>query len=436
MQPATTHVPSKPVHPQFLNTSTDDKDTKKIILQLFLIFDLDHYSPKFHSSSSMKIAILGAGTVGTALVKLFSDNPKTESLVLIDSNGIALTEIEETINNPVLVTYKLSIEKENTIIGLLKGFDVLISALPAKFNLDLTQLALKIGIHYIDLGGRDGMFESQKSLHEEAVMAEKWIIPNCGLAPGMLNVMVMLGMDKFDKVNSIRMRAAGLPVEPIPPLNYQLGFSPIGLIDEYIEKPLIIQDGKACYVNALDGYETLSFRSRPDLGELESFYVSSRITTLARELEGKVDHLDFKTVRYKGHRDIFRALFLLGFDSKQIIDIRTSLTFRDLLIRQVSRKMPSGGKDFVVGKVLVDGTYLGKERKLDVELFHESPIEGMSAIMACTAIPVMVMAEFIVEGQLKGKGGVYAPEHIVPHQAFLDSLIKKGLDIKIRVEDL
>jgi lysine 6-dehydrogenase len=383
----------------------------------------------------MKIAILGAGTVGTALAKLFSENPKTESLVLIDSNGVALAEIEESINNPILVTYKLSIEKENTIIGLLKGFDVLISALPAKFNLDLTQLALKIGIHYIDLGGRDGMFESQKQLHQEAEIAEKWIIPNCGLAPGMLNVMVMLGMTKFDTVNSIRMRAAGLPVEPIPPLNYQLGFSPIGLIDEYIEQPLIIQNGKATYVNALDGYETLSFRSRPDLGELESFYVSSRITTLARELEGKVNSLDFKTVRYKGHRDIFKALFLLGFDSKQIIDIRTSLTFRELLIRQVSRKMPFGSKDFVVGKVLVDGHYQGKERKLDVELFHESHIEGMSAIMACTAIPVVVMAELITDGNLPGKGGVYAPEHIVPHEIFLESLISKGLDIKVRIEE-
>jgi lysine 6-dehydrogenase len=379
----------------------------------------------------MKIAILGAGMVGAALTKLFCSNAKTQSVVVLDSNGTALEELEESINSPLLKTFKISIERESSIIGLLKGFDCLVSALPYKHNVQLTQLALKMEINYIDLGGRDGMFETQKALHNDAVLAQKWIIPNCGFAPGMINIMAMHGYEDFDTVDSIRIRAAGLPVNPIPPLNYQLGFSPVGLVEEYIEKPLIIHDGVATYVNALDGYETLSFRARPDLGEFESFYVSSRITTLARELEGKVNYLDYKTVRYKGHCDIFKSLFQLGFDSKQIIDIRASLTYRDLLIRQISRKLPSGGKDFVVGKVLVSGTRNGQTKLRDYELFHESDEPGMSAIMAATAIPVVAMAEFITEGKLPGKGGVYTPEMIVPKTQFLERLVEKGLDLKV-----
>jgi len=379
----------------------------------------------------MKIAILGAGMVGAALTKLFCSNERTQSVVVLDSNGIALEELEESIKSPLLKTFKISIERESSIIGLLKGFDCLVSALPYKYNLQLTQLALKMEINYIDLGGRDGMFETQKELHNDAILAEKWIIPNCGFAPGMINIMAMHGYEDFDTVDSIRIRAAGLPVNPVPPLNYQLGFSPVGLVEEYIEKPLIIQDGVATYVNALDGYETLSFRARPDLGEFESFFVSSRITTLARELEGKVNYLDYKTVRYKGHCDIFKSLFQLGFDSKQIIDIRASLTYRDLLIRQISRKLPSGGKDFVVGKVLVSGTRNGHSALRDYELFHESNEPGVSAIMAATAIPVVAMAEFITEGRLPGKGGVYTPETIVPKTQFLERLIEKGLELKV-----
>lgn len=379
----------------------------------------------------MKIAILGAGMVGAALAKLFCSNERTQSVVVLDSNGIALEELEESINSPLLKTYKISIERESSIIGILKGFDCLVSALPYKYNLQLTQLALKMEINYIDLGGRDGMFETQKTLHNDAVVAEKWIIPNCGFAPGMINIMAMHGYEDFDTVESIRIRAAGLPVNPVPPLNYQLGFSPVGLVEEYIEKPLIIQDGVATYVNALDGYETLSFRARPDLGEFESFYVSSRITTLARELEGKVNYLDYKTVRYKGHCDIFKSLFQLGFDSKQIIDIRASLTYRELLIRQIARKLPLGGKDFVVGKVLVSGTRNGNSLTRDYELFHESNVPGVSAIMAATAIPVIAMAEFITEGKLPGKGGVFTPETIVPKAQFLERLVEKGLDLKV-----
>lgn len=379
----------------------------------------------------MKIAILGAGMVGAALTKLFCSNELTEAVVVIDSNGSALEELEETVNSPRLKTYKLSIEREAAIMGLLKGFDCLVSALPYRHNLRLTQLALRMEINYIDLGGRDGMFESQKAFHKDAQLAEKWIIPNCGYAPGMINIMAMHGFEEFDSVESIRIRAAGLPVNPVPPLNYQLGFSPVGLIEEYIEQPLIIQDGVATYVNALDGYETLSFRARPDLGEFESFYVSSRITTLARELEGKVGSLDYKTVRYKGHCDIFKSLFQLGFDSKQIIDIRASLTYRDLLIRQISRKLPSGGKDFVVGKVLISGMRNGEKKLRDYELFHESDEPGLSAIMAATAIPVVTMAEFIFEGKLQGKGGVFAPETIVPKTEFLERLVQKGLELKM-----
>ncbi len=379
----------------------------------------------------MKIAILGAGMVGAALAKLFCSNKNTQSVVVLDSNGTALEELEDTINSPLLKTFKISIERESSIIGLLKGFDCLVSALPYKHNLQLTQLALKMEINYIDLGGRDGMYETQKALHREAEIAERWIIPHCGFAPGMINIMAMHGFEDFDKVDSIRIRAAGLPVNPVPPLNYQLGFSPVGLIEEYIEQPLIIQDGVATYVNALDGYELLSFRARPDLGEFESFYVSSRITTLARDLEGKVGYLDYKTVRYKGHCDIFKSLFQLGFDSKQIIDIRASLTYRDLLIRQIARKLPSGGKDFVIAKVLVEGTRNGQSTLRDYELFHESNEPGLSAIMAATAIPVVTMAEFITEGKLPGKGGVYTPETIVPKTDFLERLIEKGLDLKV-----
>lgn len=379
----------------------------------------------------MKIAILGAGMVGAALTKLFCSNDKTTSVVVLDSNGSALEELEESINSSLLKTYKISIERESSIIGLLKGYDCLVSALPYKHNLRLTQLALKMEINYIDLGGRDGMFEAQIAHHQDAVLAEKWIIPNCGFAPGMINIMAMHGFEDFDSVDSIRIRGAGLPVHPVPPLNYQLGFSPVGLIEEYIEQPLIIQDGVATYVNALDGYETMSFRTRPDLGTFESFYVSSRITTLARELEGKVGYLDYKTVRYPGHCDIIKSLFQLGFDSKQIIDIRASLTYRDLLIRQISRKLPSGGKDFVVGKVLVSGIREGQQKLRDYELFHESNKPGLSAIMAATAIPVVTMAEFITEGKLNGKGGVFTPETIVPKTEFLERLVEKGLDVKV-----
>lgn len=376
----------------------------------------------------MKIAVVGAGSVGAAITRLLCSEARVTAVSVIDRNGNALENVAALVNHPKLSIHRVKIEREVSILGLIKGADIIISALPFKQNLKLAEIALNVGAHYIDLGGDDETYRSQLKLDVAAKAAHLWVIPNCGLAPGLSNILAMHGVEAFDSVDLVQIRAAGLPKYPVPPLNYQLSFSPQGLVNEYLSTSVILENGVLKEVPALDGVEEVMLQSRPDLGILEAFYTAGAATTLARHLVGKVQSLNFKTMRFKGHRDIVKSLFDLGFNSPQIIDVRVNLTFRDLLVRQLSKYLPTGGDDFVAMKVRIKGVRDGAAVTRDYEMYQESDKErGMSAMMLCTAIPTVVMALMIADGSLGNIGGVSAPEFVVPKQEFYDRVKKKGL---------
>lgn len=380
----------------------------------------------------MKIAILGAGTVGASLAKLLCREDSISSIIVIDQNGNALAEVEESCPKAKLRTYRINIEKEHTITSLIKGFDCLVSALPHSYNLKLAELAIRVGINYIDFGGNDEILEKQIALNDEAVKKNLWLIPNCGMAPGLVNILAMNGYEQFDEVDSIHFWASSLPKEPKPPFNYQLVFSPAGLVHEYFDPVYILKNGKVTTVEPLKGYESIRFESQPEVGELEAFYVSGSVTSLVRQLEGKVKDLSYKTLRYPGHRDIVKALQVLGFDSKQIIDIRTNLTYQDLLVRQIQKNLPKGQKDIVLVKIVIEGVRKGESIQQIYELTHENTLdESISSLMMCAAVPTMIIAEMIGSHKLNGKGGVTPPERVIPKDEFLKSLKQKGIEVRI-----
>jgi lysine 6-dehydrogenase len=342
-----------------------------------------------------------------------------------------LESVAALVNHPKLVIHRVKIEREVSILGLIKGAEIIISALPFKQNLKLAEIAIKVGAHYIDLGGDDETYQSQLKLDKAAKAANRWVIPNCGLAPGFSNILAMHGVESFDSVDTVQIRAAGLPKNPVPPLNYQLSFSPQGLVNEYLSTSVILENGQLKEVPALEGVEEVMLQSRPELGILEAFYTAGAATTLARHLAGKVQSLNFKTMRYKGHRDIIKSLFELGFNSPQIIDVRVNLSFRDLLVRQLSKYLPTGGDDFVAMKVRIKGQKDGASVTRDYEMYQESDkVRGMSAMMLSTAAPSVVMAMMIADGSLGQAGGVSAPEFVVPKQEFYDRIKKMGLRLQ------
>lgn len=378
----------------------------------------------------MKIAVLGAGAAGTAIARFLTQESTVTAVRVIDRNGNALEDLESSINSSKIRIHRVGIEKELAVFGLLKGCDCIISALPYKHNYKIASIALKAGISYVDLGGDDQTNQRQFNLDEKAREANVPMILNAGFSPGLVNILAMHGFESFDEVDSIVIRAAALPKKPIPPLNYHLSFSPVGLVNEYMNTVPIIQNGELMEMAALDGYENCALKSHPDLGPLEAFYTSGTSTIIAKELVGKVNTFDFKTLRYIGHRDIIKSFFDLGFNSGQIIDIRTNLTYRELFIRQLKKFLPQSKDDIAVAKVIVKGKRADKNYIREYEVYLESEEDAeISAMMRCTSLSAVTTAMLLARKKLNGTGGVFVPETVLPKDEYIQEMIAHGVSI-------
>ncbi|MDI6401712.1 saccharopine dehydrogenase C-terminal domain-containing protein [Balneolaceae bacterium ANBcel3] len=382
----------------------------------------------------MKIAVIGAGTVGSSLVQVLLDQEQVSTLIVLDRKGNALDEIkqmnQEHPSFSKLRTFKVGMEKYSAVVTLVKGLDVMISALPYTLNFELARIAVNNGCHFMDLGGSDQVFDRQLSLHDKAREKGLYVLPNCGLAPGLLNIIAYHGYKRFDDVSSICIYSGGLPLNPVPPLFHHLSFSAHGFLSEHLPPVLAVQDGKPTHVEPLSGVESISFENRPELGELEAFYTGGHISTLAKTLQGSVENLSYKTIRHKGNHTIMQALLKLGLADKKIIDVASSMTYRDLMIRKLQEVLPETLPDIVLAKVVIEGTIKKKPSKKTIELVYEyDPKDEHSAIMTCTAVPTALIAIITKEKQMISEPGVRAPELAIPAEPFLQRIQEHGIQI-------
>ena len=241
----------------------------------------------------------------------------------------------------------------------MRGHDSVISCVNYWYNVSLSKAAIETGANFCDLGGNNYIVDEQLALDAEAKAAGINIIPDCGLAPGMVSVLAMHGAAKFDDIEEIHIRVGGLPQDPQPPLNYQLVFSVEGLINEYIEVARVIRDGKIIEIDSMTEIESLNFEGFPPL---EAFQTSGGTSTLPDTFLGKIRELDYKTIRYAGHCEKFKTMMDLGLCSSDeiVVDfqkVKPRKVFGELL----QKHLPADGPDYV----LVRLDFVGNKRRRD-----------------------------------------------------------------------
>lgn len=189
----------------------------------------------------------------------------------------------------------LDVRDKAAALGVMTGHDAVMSAIPYYFNLDMARLALEAGSHFADLGGNTGIVNEQKKLHDAAVQKGVCITPDCGLAPGMVNILAVEGIERLDTVKSVKMLVGGLPQDPQPPLNYQIVYSLEGALDYYTTLSWIVRDGKPIEIEALSEVEPVEFE--PPLGTLEAFHTAGGLSTMPWDFEGRVEAMEYKIGR-------------------------------------------------------------------------------------------------------------------------------------------
>jgi len=378
----------------------------------------------------MKILVLGAGRMGHgAVFDLIHNSPAVEAVTVADADLKKAEAVADAVDAARVTPHHVDASNESDIARLMAGHDSVISCVNYWYNVSLSRAAIAVGANFCDLGGNNYIVDEQLALDDKAKAAGVNIIPDCGLAPGMVSILAMHGAAKFDEVSEIHIRVGGLPQKPEPPLNYQLVFSVEGLINEYIEVARVIRNGRITEVESMTELESLSFDGFPPL---EAFQTSGGTSTLPDTFLGKIKELDYKTIRYAGHCDKFKTMIDLGLCSsdEMVVDFQ-SVKPRTVFGELLQKHLPADGPDYVLVRLDFVGTKDGAERKLRYDIVDkQDEATGMSAMMRTTAFPASIIAQMMASGDVLSRGATPQEKAIDPEK-FVAELSRR----EIRIND-
>ncbi len=374
----------------------------------------------------MKTVVLGAGRMSQGVVFDLLKNDRIESLFLVDQNPKALETLAGLFNDPRIQTTLAGAGDLQTLEPLFRQADGAISAVPYDYNLDLSRLSIQTKTHFVDLGGNYKVVEEQFKLQEEARHAAIGIVPDCGLAPGMTAILAAHLVNQLARVDTLKIRVGGLPLEPETPLNYMLVFSMHGLINEYLEEAMILEDGHIKMVPSMTDVEELEF-PRP-FGLLEAFNTSGGTSTLPRTYENKISYLDYKTIRYPGHCHIMKAMLDLGFADEEKMNFGDRLfTKRQVFEQILSPPLQYDSKDVALIRVTATGQKGGSRKTLQLQAIeYGDDKNGLTAMMRTTAFPATIILQMLMEGQISDRGVLYQ-ERSVPTTLFMEEMEKRNI---------
>ena len=358
-------------------------------------------------------------------------NENVEEVICADINK-AMVEKKAKEFGPKVRPVVVDAAKKSDLVPLFKDVDAVISCISYKLNLLHTEIAIETGTHLCDLGGNIDVVKKQLDLNDKAIAADITVVPDCGLAPGMVSVLARAGIDYLTNPESVKIRVGGLQQEPKPPLNYSLIFSVEGLINEYVEPCMVLRDGKIEYEEPLIGFEQIDFPA--PYGTLEAFNTSGGTSTLPITYEGKVKELDYKTIRYPGHGHKMWTLMQLGLMDDEEYDFNgIQIAPRVVLEHLLEEKLPTSGRDVTLIRVLIEGWKGTESRKIIYEVIDKfDDASNLTSMMRTTSFPAALTATMLADGTIKTRG-VCPPERSIPPEPFIEGLRQRGIEISHKI---
>src|SRR5262245_57794914 len=344
-----------------------------------------------------QVLLLGAGKIGNAVAKFLSRSGDFDVLVG-DIDEAALGRLRES----GIKTVKLDSSNADQLANAMKGRGSVLSALNYTLNATVARTALKAGLSYFDLTED---VNTTKTVQEVAQQAKpgQIFMPQCGLAPGFVAIAAYHLTREFEKLDEVRLRVGALPLFPTNEMKYNLTWSTDGLINEYGNPCEAIVNGKLREVLPLEGLEHFSM----DGVDYEAFNTSGGVGTLCETLDGKVRSLDYKTIRYDGHRNLIA--FLMN-------ELKLN-TRRHVLKDILENAVPVTPQDLVLIFCTVTGWKAGHLTQVTDarKIYHgEFMGERCSAIQITTAASLCAVVDLHASGKLPKQGFVRQEEVSLP----------------------
>jgi len=333
------------------------------------------------------VILLGAGKIGETIAQ-FLHGSGDYTLTVADQDPARLTPIAAL----GVKTTRADFGDARALAALIGGNAMAISACPFYLTPAIAQASVTTGAHYFDLTED---VESTRRVKALAAGAGTALVPQCGLAPGFISILARAMTRKFESLRDVQMRVGALPVYPTNALMYNLTWSTDGLINEYCNPCEAIIDGNVRETLALEEIEAFSL----DGIAYEAFNTSGGLGTLCETLSGRVENLNYKTVRYPGHRDLVKML---------IRDLRLGQR-RELLKDVLEAAVPMTHQDVVLVFVTVSGMQDGRltQESFAKKIYSNTlATRPYSAIQITTAAGVCAMVDLVREGALPQRGFV------------------------------
>ncbi len=385
----------------------------------------------------MRILLIGAGMMAQAIAYHLASRAEVDGIIVADRDRDRAQSLAARFSDKRIVPLRLDVSAPRAVREAMTGCTVAISAVPYFFNLALAEAAVDTGISFCDLGGNNRIVAGELALDERAREAGVTVIPDCGLAPGLVNILAAAAIEELDEVEQVAIRVGGLPQHPRPPLDYQIVFSPHGLINEYMEPSQVLRDGEIVSIPSLTECEEISFPA--PYGTLEAFHTSGGSSTLPHTLRGRVKNLDYKTIRYPGHVEKVRAMADLGFFGETPVTTESGeVVPRVVAVHLLEEYLSFGEPDVVLLRVLARGTASGSAHGIPAgapcEVRYEmidnyDPSTGLSAMMRTTGFPIAQIAFMLATGEITARGAL-PQETCVPTGPFLAGLTTSGVDTR------
>jgi len=350
----------------------------------------------------MKAIVLGCGLVGNEIARdLARGNEFAVTAVDIDTRALSgLSDVSG------IIIIEANLAERDNLIQLVKEHDIAVVAVPGFMGYQTLEAVIDAGTHAVDISFTP---EDTLKLNDRARQAGVTALVDCGIAPGLSNVLAAEASSHLDNIELVAIYAGGLPANPEPPWNYKAVFSPLDVIEEYIRPARIIQEGDIATVDALSDVE---FIQLPGIGTLEAF-ASDGLRSLLTSI--KANRMYEKTLRYPGHADKMRGLREAGMFGKDAIEVggvavRPIEVISKLLFP--SWKLRENDEDLTILRVKVEGTKNDQKLSYTYDLVdHYDRKHRITSMARTTGYMATSVARLIRDGAFTRKG-VSPPESL------------------------
>ncbi len=371
-----------------------------------------------------KIAVLGCGLVGSTIARQLASVTGL-NVTAVDADSERLNSIRHVQG---LSLRKADLSAEGSITSLAKDFDVLVGALPGWMGYRALREVIVAGKNYCDIS-----FMPENARELDSLAREKGVcaVVDCGVAPGVANLMVGTSHRKLERTDSVLIMVGGLPRQRILPWEYKAPFSPADVIEEYTRPARQKRGGRSISMPALSEVELVDV---PKVGTLEAFNTDGLRSLL--DTIGAFDMRE-KTLRYPGHAEKIELLAESGFfgtDPMVVngVELRPLDFSSRLLFNNWS--LEESEAEFTYMRVVVKGQGNTGQQCHTYELFDETdPDTGASSMARTTGYPCAFVTKRIAAGQL-ARPGVLPPELLVDEESLFDDMMDdlrgKGISIE------